>query len=56
MQVFADALRSIIVHCQSSESESYTPSDFSLAKLDEQKLDKISSLLEEAEVSEEEMS
>ncbi len=42
-----DALRSIITHCQSAEAGGFTPSDFTLARLDERKLDRISSLLDE---------
>src|SRR4029077_14491260 len=38
---YVEALRSLIVHCQSREGCSYTPSDFPLAKLDQQKLDRI---------------
>src|SRR5205807_5057557 len=38
---YVEALRSLIVHCQSREQCSYTPSDFPLAKLDQQKLDRI---------------
>ena len=33
---YVEALRSLIVHCQSREQCSYTPSDFPLAKLDQQ--------------------
>jgi amino acid adenylation domain-containing protein/non-ribosomal peptide synthase protein (TIGR01720 family) len=55
-QGIAEALRSIIAHCQSAEAGGYTPSDFSLAKLDEEKLSQISSLLEELDDFEEEAS
>ena len=40
-QEYMDALREIIAHCQSPEAGGYTPSDFSLARLDQKKLDKI---------------
>jgi amino acid adenylation domain-containing protein/non-ribosomal peptide synthase protein (TIGR01720 family) len=38
---YVEALRSIIVHCQSREGCSYTPSDFPLANLNQQKLDRM---------------
>jgi amino acid adenylation domain-containing protein/non-ribosomal peptide synthase protein (TIGR01720 family) len=50
----AEALRSIITHCQSAEAVGFTPSDFTLARLDERKLDRISSLLNEIDLQEEE--
>jgi non-ribosomal peptide synthase protein (TIGR01720 family) len=50
----AEALRSIISHCNSAEAGGFTPSDFTLARLDERKLDRISSLLNEIDDSEEE--
>jgi len=31
----------LIAHCQSPSAGGYTPSDFSLAKLDQKKLDRI---------------
>ncbi len=37
---FMAALISLIAHCQSIESPSYTPSDFAAAKLNQQQLDK----------------
>ncbi|MGE0127959.1 MAG: amino acid adenylation domain-containing protein [Blastocatellales bacterium] len=43
----AEALRSIITHCQSAEAGGFTPSDFTLAKLNEQELSRISDLLDE---------
>ncbi|HEY7496643.1 MAG TPA: condensation domain-containing protein, partial [Candidatus Tectomicrobia bacterium] len=49
------ALRALIAHCQSAEVGDYTPSDFALAALDEQKLRKISGLLEEIDAAEEEV-
>ncbi|HSF42699.1 MAG TPA: non-ribosomal peptide synthase/polyketide synthase [Thermoanaerobaculia bacterium] len=36
---FIDALRALIVHCQSPEAGGYTPSDFPLAKIDQSSLD-----------------
>jgi non-ribosomal peptide synthase protein (TIGR01720 family) len=36
---FVDVLREIIAHCQSPEAGGYTPSDFPMAKLDEEQLD-----------------
>jgi amino acid adenylation domain-containing protein/non-ribosomal peptide synthase protein (TIGR01720 family) len=50
----AEALRSIITHCQSAEAGGFTPSDFALARLDERKLDRISSLLNEIDDLQEE--
>jgi amino acid adenylation domain-containing protein/non-ribosomal peptide synthase protein (TIGR01720 family) len=50
----AEALRSIISHCQSAEAGGFTPSDFTLARLDQRRLDRISSLLDEIDDSEEE--
>ena len=38
---FAEALRALIAHAQSPEAGGYTPSDFPLAQLDQEKLDKI---------------
>jgi amino acid adenylation domain-containing protein/non-ribosomal peptide synthase protein (TIGR01720 family) len=49
----AEELRSIITHCQSADAGGFTPSDFTLAGLDEQKLSRISSLLNEIDDSEE---
>lgn len=43
----AEELRSIITHCQSAEAGGFTPSDFTLAKLNEQELSRISGLLDE---------
>jgi amino acid adenylation domain-containing protein/non-ribosomal peptide synthase protein (TIGR01720 family) len=37
---FMEALKTLIAHCQSEESQGYTPSDFSAAKLNQQQLDK----------------
>ncbi|HEX8282852.1 MAG TPA: amino acid adenylation domain-containing protein [Pyrinomonadaceae bacterium] len=39
-----ESLRAIIAHCRSLEEEALTPSDFPLAKLSQQQLDKIMSL------------
>jgi non-ribosomal peptide synthase protein (TIGR01720 family) len=38
---FLLALQTLIRHCQSPDAGGYTPSDFSLAKLDQKKLDRI---------------
>ncbi len=38
---FLEALRAIIVHCQSPEVGGYTPSDFSLAQLDQHELERV---------------
>jgi non-ribosomal peptide synthase protein (TIGR01720 family) len=38
---YMQALRSLIAHCRSPQSGGYTPSDFPLASVDQQKLDKI---------------
>jgi len=40
-QVFMQALRSLIAHCQSPVAGGYTPSDFPLADIDQRQLDKI---------------
>jgi non-ribosomal peptide synthase protein (TIGR01720 family) len=40
-QAFVKALRSLITHLQSPKTPGYTPSDFPLAKLDQQNLDKL---------------
>lgn len=40
-QSFEEALLQIIAHCQSPEAGGYTPSDFSLAQLDQEKLDEV---------------
>ena len=37
---FMEALTNLIDHCQSKDDQSYTPSDFSAAKLNQQQLDK----------------
>ncbi|QJB43816.1 non-ribosomal peptide synthetase [Dolichospermum flos-aquae] len=37
---FIEALKNLINHCQLTESQSYTPADFSAAKLNQQQLDK----------------
>ncbi|MBD2410049.1 non-ribosomal peptide synthetase [Nostoc calcicola FACHB-389] len=37
---FIEGLKTLITHCQSKESQSYTPSDFSAAKINQQQLDK----------------
>ncbi|HSN99666.1 MAG TPA: condensation domain-containing protein, partial [Candidatus Nanopelagicales bacterium] len=38
---FIDALRAIIAHCLSPEAGGYTPSDFSLARLDQSSIDRL---------------
>jgi fengycin family lipopeptide synthetase B len=38
-QNYIEALRSLIAHCQSPEAGGYTPSDFSMAELDQEGLD-----------------
>lgn len=38
---FIQALRSLIIHCQSPETAGFTPSDFPQAKLNQQDLDKL---------------
>lgn len=42
---FIDALRDLIAHCQSEEAGGFTPSDFPLARLDQRKLGKLSTLI-----------
>ncbi|MCP6760180.1 MAG: amino acid adenylation domain-containing protein [Fischerella sp. CENA71] len=37
---FMEVLKNLIAHCQSKDSQSYTPSDFSAAKLNQKQLDK----------------
>ena len=37
---FIKVLKNIIIHCQSAESQGYTPSDFSAAKVSQEQLDK----------------
>ncbi|MCC5645817.1 amino acid adenylation domain-containing protein [Nostoc sp. CHAB 5824] len=37
---FIEALKTLIAHCQSKESQGYTPSDFSAARLNQKQLDK----------------
>jgi non-ribosomal peptide synthase protein (TIGR01720 family) len=48
---YIKALQRIIRHCQSEEAGGYTPSDFPLARLDEDKLDKLSLLINEIDDS-----
>jgi non-ribosomal peptide synthase protein (TIGR01720 family) len=48
------SLQVLIAHCQSPEAKGYTPSDFSLASLDEQKLSRIASLIQDIDAFEEE--
>ena len=42
---YVQSLRTIIEHCRSEEAGGYTPSDFPLAQLDQDKLEKLSLLL-----------
>jgi non-ribosomal peptide synthase protein (TIGR01720 family) len=42
---FLAELRGLIAHCLSTEAGGYTPSDFPLAGLDQQKLDRLAALL-----------
>jgi amino acid adenylation domain-containing protein/non-ribosomal peptide synthase protein (TIGR01720 family) len=44
---YVESLRAIITHCTSEEAGGYTPSDFPLAQLDRDKLDKLSLLLKD---------
>jgi non-ribosomal peptide synthase protein (TIGR01720 family) len=46
---FVTALQALIAHCQSPEAGGYTPSDFPLAKLDEQKLSKLATLIDKSD-------
>ena len=46
---YLEALRAIIAHCQSASVGSYTPSDFPLAMLDEQKLGELAKLLQQSQ-------
>jgi len=48
-QEYIEALRAIIAHCQSPEAGGRTPSDFALANLDEQKLNRLARILEQVE-------
>jgi amino acid adenylation domain-containing protein/non-ribosomal peptide synthase protein (TIGR01720 family) len=50
-QYYLEALRTLIAHCQSPEAGGYTPSDFPLAKLNEQELSNILISLGRSEVS-----
>jgi amino acid adenylation domain-containing protein/non-ribosomal peptide synthase protein (TIGR01720 family) len=45
-QGYIETLRELIKHCQSTESGGFTPSDFPLARLDEQELSKLSALID----------
>src|SRR6185437_1841752 len=46
LEEYTNALASIITHCKEQGAGGHTPSDFSLAGLDEKRLEKIASLLE----------
>jgi amino acid adenylation domain-containing protein/non-ribosomal peptide synthase protein (TIGR01720 family) len=48
-QQFVAVLKSLITHCQSSEAGGYTPSDFPLAKLDQQQLDELTARNQQVE-------
>jgi non-ribosomal peptide synthase protein (TIGR01720 family) len=43
---YIETLGELIKHCQSTESGGFTPSDFPLARLDEQELSKLSALID----------
>jgi non-ribosomal peptide synthase protein (TIGR01720 family) len=45
-QGFLEALEALMVHCRSPEAGGFTPSDFPLARLQEQTINKLSVLLE----------
>jgi non-ribosomal peptide synthase protein (TIGR01720 family) len=47
-QDFSEALRTLIVHCQSPTAEGYTPSDFPNIKLSQQELDELMTALGES--------
>jgi amino acid adenylation domain-containing protein/non-ribosomal peptide synthase protein (TIGR01720 family) len=46
---FVAVLRSLIDHCQSPDVGGYTPSDFPLARLDEDKLSKLAMLIDQSD-------
>jgi microcystin synthetase protein McyA len=48
-QGYLEALQALIRHCQSPQAGGYTPSDFPLARLDEQKLRELSILLNKSD-------
>ncbi len=48
---YLNALKSLISHCLSPEARGHTPSDFPLAKLDQDKLHKLDTLLDRADRS-----
>ncbi|HEX6287705.1 MAG TPA: condensation domain-containing protein, partial [Herpetosiphonaceae bacterium] len=52
-QEYIAALRALIEHCLSPDAGGFTPSDFPLAQLDQYTLDKLSSLLDDVDTSEE---
>ena len=45
-QGFLEALEALMVHCRSPEAGGFTPSDFPLARLQAQTINKLSVLLE----------
>jgi non-ribosomal peptide synthase protein (TIGR01720 family) len=47
-QGFIEALRTLIVHCQSSEAGGYTPSDFPQMRLNQRELDELMTALGES--------
>jgi non-ribosomal peptide synthase protein (TIGR01720 family) len=52
-QDFIATLQALIAHCLSPEAGGFTPSDFPLAQLDQDTLDKLTSLLDDVDTSEE---
>ncbi|MBV9385322.1 MAG: amino acid adenylation domain-containing protein, partial [Chroococcidiopsidaceae cyanobacterium CP_BM_ER_R8_30] len=44
---FMEALKSLIIHCQSKDAGGYTPSDFSAARLNQKQLDKFIAKIEQ---------
>ncbi|MGB8509505.1 MAG: condensation domain-containing protein, partial [Pyrinomonadaceae bacterium] len=50
---FAEALREVVRHCREEGAGGYTPSDFPLAKLDKEKLERVAMLIDEADEADE---
>jgi non-ribosomal peptide synthase protein (TIGR01720 family) len=48
---FMEALRTLMTHCQSKESQGYTPSDFAAANLNQQQLDKFLAKIKKTELA-----
>ena len=46
---FMNSLQALIQHCQSDEAGGYTPSDFPLAGLDEEKLNKLAMMIDDTD-------